>query len=35
VTRLYQLLKEDGINLGKPSISVDELAMELRSILKQ
>jgi len=35
VTRLYQLLKEEGIDLGKPPISVDELAMELRSILGQ
>jgi len=35
VTRLYQLLKEDGIDLGRPPTSVDELVMELRSKLRQ
>lgn len=35
VIRLYKLLKEDGIDLGDPPISVDELAMELRSSLKR
>jgi energy-coupling factor transporter ATP-binding protein EcfA2 len=35
VTRLYELLKEDGVDLGKPPISVDELVMALRDRLRQ
>lgn len=34
VTRLYQLLLENGVDLGKPPISVKELVKELRSQLK-
>lgn len=34
ITRLYQKLKEDGIDLGVPPISVDELVQEIRKALK-
>jgi energy-coupling factor transporter ATPase len=35
VTRIYQLLKEDGFDLGKPPISVEELVTALRSRLQR
>ena len=34
VTQLYQSLVANGIRLGKPAISVDELAQEIRRTLK-
>jgi len=35
VTRLYQMLKEDGVDLGVPPTSVEELVTQLRSKLRQ
>lgn len=35
VTRIYQLLKEDGVDLGEPPVSVNELVTAIRRKIKQ